>query len=187
MNGKVKVLLIVIILSSLVLGCTTPAEKTVQSGDWVSVDYTGRYTNGTVFDTSNATIANASGIVNPGRIYEPIVFQVDKPGMIQGFNDAVIGMKVNETRLNVTIPPEKAYGEYNQSYVVTTQLKNANASDYKDYIGQGITFNGVDTKLVAIDVANNTMTLDYNNPMAGKTLVFDITVAAINPSPSPKA
>lgn len=187
MHGKWKVLLIAIILSALVLGCTAPAEKTVKAGDWVSINYVGRYTNGTVFDTSNATIANESSVYNPGRIYEPIVFQVDKPGIIQGFSDAVVGMKANETKLNVTIPPEKAYGEYNQSLVVTTKLKNANATDYKDYIGQEITYNGVDTKLVAIDAANNTMTLDYNSPMAGKTLVFDITVVAINPSPSPKA
>jgi len=185
MQGKVKLLLIAIILSVLVLGCTTPAEKVVKSNDWVSVDYTGRYVNGTVFDTSNATIANQSGVYNPGRIYSPIQFQVDQPGMIQGFNDAVLGMKVNETKYNVTIPPEKAYGEYNQSYVIVTPLQNSNATDYKDYVGQVISFNGRDAKLLAIDAVNNTMTLDYNNPMAGKTLVFDITVRAISTTPFP--
>jgi len=183
MQGKVKLLLIAIILSVLVLGCTSPSEKVVKSNDWVLVDYTGRFTNGTVFDTSNATIANQTGIYDPGRIYGPLSFQVDQPGMIPGFNDAVLGMTVNVTKYNVTIPPEKAYGVYNQSLIVVTTLKTANASDYKDYVGQAIYYNGVQAKLLAIDAVNNTMTLDYNSPMAGKTLVFDITVRAISTTP----
>jgi peptidylprolyl isomerase len=213
MHGKWKVLFIAIILSALVLGCTAPTEKTVKSGDWVSVNYVGRYTNGTVFDTSNATLAEESGIYNPARIYEPLVFQVGQPGLIQGFSDAVIGMKVNETK-NVTIPPEKAYGAYNASNVRTVPVETlkANNTNFSLYTGEVILFNDEYVYVAAVgptnDTAkvlymrnispptpytvnynanNDTATIDYNHPMAGKTLVFDITVVAINEGPSPKA
>jgi len=67
-----------------------------QPGDMVSVEYTGKFEDGTVFDTSE------------GR--GPLQFQVGTGQMIQGFDEAVLGMKVGESK-TVTLPPEKAYGE----------------------------------------------------------------------------
>jgi len=213
MRGNWKVLLVAVILSALVLGCAAPADKTVKAGDWVSVNYVGRHTDGTVFDTSNATLAEESGIYNPARVYEPLAFQVGQPGIIRGFSDAALGMKVNETK-NVTIPPEKAYGEYNASNIKTVPAETLKANDtnFSLYIGEVILFNGEyvyiadvgptnDTAKVlymrnispptpytiSYNADNDTATIDYNNPMAGKTLVFDITVVAINPGPSPAA
>jgi len=64
-------------------------------GDTLEVDYTGRFENGTVFDSS------------VGRA--PLRFILGVDGMIDGFEEAVMGMEVNESK-TVTIPPEKAYG-----------------------------------------------------------------------------
>ena len=68
-----------------------------QKGDLVEVDYTGRFLNGSIFDTSY------------GR--QPITFTVGSGRMIEGFDEAVINMSIGETK-NVTVPPEKAYGTY---------------------------------------------------------------------------
>ncbi len=205
MNGKVKVFFLMLILSALVLGCTTP-EKVVKAGDTVSVDYVGRYTNGTVFDTSNETIARASGVYNPARAYAPFSFVAGSNGTIKGFDEAVIGMKTNETKTNVTIPPEKAYGEYNASFVTTVPVETltANNTNFNLYKGEVISFNDqyvyvadvgptnntskvlylskIGTRMpysIVYNAANQTATLDYNSPLAGKTLVFDITVKDI--------
>ncbi len=211
MRGKWKVLIVAIMLSALVLGCTAPAEKTVKSGDWISVEYIGKYTNGTVFDTSNATMAKESGIYNPARKYEPLTFQVGQPGIIKGFSDAVIGMKVNESK-NVTISPENAYGMYNATNIRTFPVETVkgNNTNFSLYTGEVILYNGEYVYIVTVgptnDTAkilnvhnispptpytvsynadNDTATVNYNHPMAGNTLVFEITVVAINPSPSP--
>jgi hypothetical protein len=71
--------------------------KKVKAGDHVSVDYTGRLLDGTIFDTSI------------GR--SPLDFDVGAGQMIKGFDEGVVGMKVGETKI-VTIPPEQAYGVY---------------------------------------------------------------------------
>ncbi len=178
MHGKWKVLLVAIVLSALVLGCTAPAEKTAKAGSLVFVDYTLKDVNGTVIETTNATVARDAGIYNNGTVYEPMSFIVGSGMVIPGFDSAVTGMKANETK-NVTLPPEQAYGAYNRSLIITTPLKNLNASNYTEYVGQVISFNGEYAKLVAVDTANNTMTLDYNPRMAGKTLVYEITVRDI--------
>ncbi len=212
MNGKVKVLLIAIILSSLVLGCTTPAEKTVKAGDMVYVDYTLKDTNGTVLETANATVARAHNIYDPANPYTPFSFLVGSNSTISGFDEAVVGMKLNETKNNVTLTPDKAYGNYNASKVVTVQLETikSNNSSFNLYVNDTIKYNGQYVYVVGVgptndtakivplykietrglstitpNLVNNTAILDYNPPMAGKTLVFDITVVAINPTSSP--
>jgi len=206
MNGKVKVLFLTIILSALVLGCAGPSEKVVKAGDTVSVNYVGRFSNGTVFDTSNATIAQANGIYNPARSYTPFSFVVGANTTIKGFDQAVIGMKLNETRTNITIAPENAYGVYNASAFRTVPVDTltANNTNFNLYAGQVISFNDQYVYIAAVGATNNTAkvlylsnftqmpygitfnanndtaTLNYNHPLAGQTLIFDITVTDIS-------
>ena len=77
------------------------------SGDLVSVDYTGTLMDGTQFDSS----------VDRG----PLQFTLDSGQMIQGFNDAVIGMGVGDTK-TITLPPELAYQGYREDLIIEVAL-----------------------------------------------------------------
>ncbi|MDO8727395.1 MAG: FKBP-type peptidyl-prolyl cis-trans isomerase [Candidatus Methanoperedens sp.] len=76
-------------------------------GDTISVNYTGRLQDGKVFDTNIESVAKQNEIIKPE--YVPLKFKVGERGMIEGFDEGVVGMKVGETK-TLTIPPEKAYG-----------------------------------------------------------------------------
>lgn len=203
MKGKVRFIIAVMVLSALVLGCAAQ-ENTVKAGDTVSVDYVGRFTNGTVFDTSNATIAMNSGTYSPARPYVPLSFVAGSNAMIKGFDEAVTGMRLNETKTNVTIPPAKAYGEYNASNVLVVPLETltSNTTNFSLYVGERFWYNeeyiyvasannntaqivplsrisNFAPYTIDVNAVNRTATLDYNHPLAGKTLVFDITVVDI--------
>lgn len=107
-----------------------PSDKnTIQLGDCADVNYIGRFhSNGTVFDTSYENVAQQSGIYDENRTYEPLKIFVNPFGnlsrpkgyenysssMIQGFLEGLIGMKKGENK-TVSIPPEKAYGIWNES------------------------------------------------------------------------
>ncbi|MBI2648551.1 MAG: FKBP-type peptidyl-prolyl cis-trans isomerase [Thaumarchaeota archaeon] len=80
-----------------------------QNGDSVSVHYIGKFPGGKVFDTSMKSEAIKSGLYSPARDYKPLQVVLGAHQVIQGFEEALLGMKVNETR-EITIPPEKAYG-----------------------------------------------------------------------------
>jgi peptidylprolyl isomerase len=80
-----------------------------QSGDIVSVHYVGKFPGGKVFDTSMKAEAIRAGIFNPARDYTPLQVTLGAHQVISGFEEALSGMKVNETK-EVTLPPEKAYG-----------------------------------------------------------------------------
>ena len=86
------------------------SEAIAQSGDIVSVHYLGKFPGGKVFDTSMKSEAVKSGLFNPARDYKPLQVELGKHQVISGFEEALIGMKVNETK-EITLPPEKAYGK----------------------------------------------------------------------------
>ena len=94
-----------------------PANYTVQFGDTVWVNYT-LWVDGKVLDTSNATLANESGIFNPNRKYEPLMFEVAlNKGIIDGFVLNTVGMTVNET-LVYEVEPKRGYGPWDPEKVI---------------------------------------------------------------------
>jgi FKBP-type peptidyl-prolyl cis-trans isomerase 2 len=104
-----KIFLLIMIAAILLSGCVDKTNKAVKIGDNISVDYTGSFVDGKVFDTSIESVANLNGLP-PRDIYEPLKFRVgQKPSaVIEGFDKGVIGMKKGQTKI-LTIPPEEAY------------------------------------------------------------------------------
>jgi FKBP-type peptidyl-prolyl cis-trans isomerase 2 len=86
------------------------SELSAQNGDTVSVHYLGKFPGGKVFDTSMKAEAEKAGIFSPARDYKPLQVVLGAHQVIPGFEEALAGMKINETK-EVTIPPEKAYGK----------------------------------------------------------------------------
>ncbi|MGC8478758.1 MAG: FKBP-type peptidyl-prolyl cis-trans isomerase [Candidatus Micrarchaeia archaeon] len=134
---------------------------TVVAGDTVSVYYTGSFTNGTVFST------NVGGT--------PFNFTVGANQVISGFQNAVIGMKVGESK-TVEIPPSEGYGYVNQSRIIVVPISVFRNNTPK--VGEVITtITGSQGEIEAINATN--ATINFNSPLAGKTLVFNIKVLSI--------
>ncbi len=93
-----------------------PGAQTVAVGDTVEVYYTGRFMNGTVFDS------------NVGK--RTLNFTVGSGQMISGFDKAVVGMKVGENK-TVTLPPSEAYGNTNPNLIITVPLSQFNNQSVK--------------------------------------------------------
>ena len=71
--------------------------------------YVGKFPGGKIFDTSMKGEAVKAGLFNLARDYKPLQVVLGAHQVIPGFEEALVGMKINETK-DVTIPPEKAYG-----------------------------------------------------------------------------
>jgi FKBP-type peptidyl-prolyl cis-trans isomerase len=97
-------------------------DVTVKANDTIVVDYIGRLADGTVFDTSVESVAQACGTYTPGRNYtEGLSFIAGTGQMIAGFDAAVIGMKVNQTK-TANIAAADAY-PYNPGLVITSPIE----------------------------------------------------------------
>jgi len=139
-----------------------------KAGDTVNVFYTGTLDDGTVFDINvNAT---------------PLAFTVGKGMVVPGFEEAVVGMAVNDVK-TVRIPSEKAYGSYNNSliHVMNRSAFPANVTPVAGqyYAIKSIT-DGTVSYIKIINVTQSTITLDGNHELAGKNLIFSIRLAGIN-------
>ena len=105
------------------------SSKFVTVGQTIKVDYIGKLTDGRIFDTSNYTIAindaqypkTLSFTLRSVTSYAPLSFTVGSGEMISGFDNAVVGMTVGETK-TVTLSPEEAYGSMDPSKLVTFNL-----------------------------------------------------------------
>ena len=142
------------------------SSQKVKQGDRVSVHYTGK-TQGKVFDTSK------------GR--EPLQFTVGTHEVIKGFDQAIDGMAVGESK-TITIPPEEAYGTHMDKMVVKIPRQ---AIKLDAELKPGMRLEMTDPEghmriLTIVAIEGDAVTVDLNHPLAGKTLEFELEVVKIS-------
>lgn len=133
-------------------------------GKKVKVHYTGTLEDGKKFDSSHDR-------------NEPIEFTCMQGQMIPGFDKAVAGMEVGETK-TVTLPAAEAYGEYNEEMVQKVPMEQVPNSDQLP-VGQTIYMHGPGGQPMPVfvrDISDGVVTFDMNHELAGKPLTFEITL-----------
>jgi len=154
-----------------------PARVAVKSGDVVKVDYVGSLEDGTVFDTSIEPEARKAGLpLRPS--YEPLEFTVGAGQMIAGFDAGVVGMAVGETK-TLRLPPEQAYGQPSADRVINVSVAELESIGVNASVGVRVVAQS-GAQGVITSVSNGTATVDFNHELAGKTLVFNVTLVKIN-------
>ena len=141
------------------------AEK-AQQGDTVAVHYTGKLDNGEVFDSSQ------------GR--DPLEFKVGSGQVIAGFDEAVSGLEVGESR-EVRIEPEQAYGQPREDLVVDVE-RDQFPAEAEPAVGQQVQVQvapGQNRVATIAEVADDSIKLDLNHPLAGKPLTFEVELVEI--------
>lgn len=150
----------------------------IKSGDNITVDYIWRLDEETVFDTSIETIAKACGKYTEWRNYsEGLTFNVGAGEMIAGFDAGVIGMKVGQTK-TVSFGAEQGYGQPREDMIMKFPLSDLpNADDFQEGMKVYLDYGMAATITQKTD---KEITLDLNHELAGKDLIFDITIKSIN-------
>lgn len=139
----------------------------VQSGNTVKVHYTGKFDDGEIFDSSEGG--------------EPLAFTVGAGQVIPGFDQALLGMQIGETK-NVVIPADEAYGEREDGLVQTIRRDQFRLGDVEPVVGMALemrTPDGQGIPMVITDVTETSVTLDANHPLAGETLHFALQLVEI--------
>ena len=140
--------------------------STIKSGDNVTVNYTGRLEDGSIFDTSLAE----------GR--EPIEVTLGQGQLIPGFEAGLIDMTEGEKK-TVEIETEDAYGHPKPEMINEVPKSNVPEGVQEGEMLQGMSPMGpVNVKVIT--VSEDTVTLDANHPLAGKKLIFDLEIVSIS-------
>lgn len=140
-----------------------------RSGDTVAVNYEGRLEDGSVFDSS----ADRA----------PLLFTMGGGDVLPMFDAAVVGLEVGEST-SVTIPAEEAYGAYVDEgrQVIPVDLFGEGeppiGGEFNVFDDDGTEFWG---RVIEISDDRVNVTVDFNHPLAGHALTFDITLVELHP------
>ena len=154
----------------------TENSRTVKKGDHLLIDYTGKLEDGTVFDTTSKEKAIEAGIYDQELGYKPMFFRADTGQVIKGIDKAVLGMKEGEEKI-LKIPPEEAYGEYKKYLVQDVPLSRLELQVPPEVGKKIITPAGREVKV--LNSTETSVTLDFNDELAGKTLILEIKLVSI--------
>lgn len=132
-------------------------------GDTVRIHYTGKYEDGTVFDSSEGK--------------DPLEFVAGSEQIIPGLDKAILDMTEGDQE-TVTVPPEEAYGEREPALA-----QEVERSQLPEGVTEGAALEaevgGQKTMLWVTELNDETAVVDANHPLAGKTLVFDVELVSV--------
>jgi FKBP-type peptidyl-prolyl cis-trans isomerase 2 len=137
-----------------------------QQGDTVIVHYTGKLDDGEVFDSS--------------RDRDPLEFQVGGGQVIPGFDRAVSGLEVGESR-EVRLEPDEAYGAPREDLIVEVD-RSQFPTDAEPQPGQQVQVQvapGQNRIATIREIEDEAITLDLNHPLAGRALNFEVELVEI--------
>lgn len=179
-----KVIISILLLTVMLAGCTelpskagadqsnllggTSVTDTIQKGNYVTLFYNGTLDDNTVFDKTTPE--------------NPATFQVGVGGLIEGFDNGLVGMKVGEKK-TIVIEPEQAYGSYDPSRVLEVDGKQLTDANIPLLVGISVNSSAGTGKIIDVNASTGKVKIDFNHALAGKRLTFDVEILKISNTP----
>jgi len=146
----------------------------LQKGDFILLDYIAKVKETSeVFDTTIEEVAKKERLYKEGEIYEPKLVVIGEGWVLKALDESLTNMEVGKTE-TVEIPPEKAFGARDPEKVRRVPLRHLTAKGITPTLGMRLEYDGKMAVVRAIGAGR--VLLDFNPPLAGKTLVYEVTV-----------
>jgi len=146
----------------------------LQKSDFILLDYTARVKETReVFDTTSEEIAKKERLYREGDVYEPKLVVIGEGWVLKALDETLPTLELNKPA-SVEIPPEKAFGPRDAEKVKRVPLKQLTTKGINPTLGARVEYNG---KMATVrSIGAGRVLLDFNPPLAGKTLVYEVTV-----------
>jgi len=146
----------------------------LQKGDFILVDYVAKVKEtGEVFDTTIEETAKKERLYKEGEIYEPKLVVIGEGWVLKTLDESLTTMEV-EKATSVEISPQKAFGERDPEKVKRVPLRHLTAKGITPNLGMRVEYNEKMATVRALGAGR--VLLDFNPPLAGKTLVYEVSV-----------
>jgi peptidylprolyl isomerase len=146
----------------------------LQKGDFILINLTAKVKEtGEVFDTTIEETAQKERLQKEGEIYEPRLIVVGEDWLLKSIDEALPNMDVGKAE-TVEIPPEKAFGARDAEKVKRVHIKQLVEKGINPALGMRVEYGGKNAIIRSIGAGR--ALLDFNPPLAGKTLLYDVTV-----------
>ena len=152
----------------------------IKEGDFVKINYTGSV-DGNIFDTTYEEVAKEDGSYIEEKTYKPITICVGGNHVIPGLDEDLADKEIGQ-EYEITITPEKAYGERDDNLV-----KSVNVKDFKEKPTVGMRVTAEGRQGFVTNVIGSRAVVDFNHMLAGKTLQYKYTIEEVVEDPVEKA
>ena len=142
---------------------------TLQQKDFIEIEFTGKIKDGEVFDSN---IKNNLEKLNPDANPKPLVFCLGEGMFLKGIDDFLEGKEIG--KYTIELPPEKAFGPRVKEFVQIVPIKVFHSQKLNPVPGAAFNFDGRIAKVLS--VSSGRVMVDFNGPLAGKTVIYDIDV-----------
>lgn len=160
------------------------ARKVIKEGDFVLIDLTGtvRETDET-FDTTDEERAKKAGIYREGTTYEPRLVVVGDGWVLKGIDRRLVGLEVNKS-YRIVLKPEEAFGPRDPKKIEVVPYRMLRAEGVTPRPGLSVRYKG--REAVVRSISGGRVQLDYNPPLAGRVLVYDLSIRRVLRDPKEK-
>ena len=147
---------------------------TLEKGNFVLMDYTAKVKEtGEVFDTTVEETAKKEHLYKEGEIYEPKLVVIGEGWVLKPLDESLLSMEI-EKPTSVEIPSVKAFGERDPEKVRRLSLRHLTEKGINPTLGMHVEYDGKMATVRALGAGR--VLLDFNPPLAGKTLIYDVTL-----------
>ena len=145
----------------------------MQKGDFVRIDYVGKLESGEIFDLTREDVAKKEKIYNENTRYGPVSVVIGSGFVLPGLDKALESMKPGDKK-TVIIEPADGFGQRKPDMIKTVNSKIFRDKNIDPKPGMIVDFSGLKGRIQS--VSSGRITVDFNNPLAGKKLIYDVEV-----------
>ena len=147
----------------------------MKKGDFIEATYTGKLESGEVFDTTDVAIAKEEGIFNENTTYGPVIACLGEGHLLKGLEEYLEGKK--EGKHTIALDAEHAFGKRQGKLLQLVPTQKLVKAGIKPYPGLQLNMDGM---LATIKTVSGGRTiLDFNHPLAGRDVSYEVDVKRI--------
>lgn len=146
----------------------------MKEGDFIRIDYVGRISeSGEIFDLTKEDVAKKEGIFNSNLKYGPVPVVIGGNFIVKGLENELKKMNVDEKK-KITVKPDDAFGERKPEFIKLIPMSEFKKQDMDPYPGMPVTINRLMGRVLS--VSGGRVRVDFNHPLAGKTLEYEVEI-----------
>ena len=156
------------------------SEK-IQEHDFIEVDYTGMLADGTVFDTTQADIAQKHNFHAENRQFGPVTICVGEQQILSGLDKELVHKDLGQ-EYTIKLSPEHAFGKRDIKRVKIVPMSTFREHDLEPHPGLQIDMDG--ERGTVTSISGGRVVVNFNHPLSGKEVVYTVTVRRKITNPS---
>lgn len=142
----------------------------LKEGDFIELNFVGKLSDGSVFDTTLESVAKEHSLNYKSGVFKPMIVCIGKGQLVKGLDKALVGLDLGKHSINVS--KEEGFGKKDAKLLQLVPSKFFKKNNIRPVAGLSVDIDG--SRGIIRSVSGGRIVVDFNNPMSGHDLVFEV-------------